>query len=92
MPWPGNSPDMNPIEHVWDFIGNKIQDCMFQNMDELFERVKAEWNKIPLQYISNLYESMRMSVSALIKAKARRKYPLLSVNYVSNIVIERNFS
>jgi hypothetical protein len=22
--WPAMSPDMNPIEHVWDFIGRKI--------------------------------------------------------------------
>jgi transposase len=24
IPWPAMSPDMNPIEHVWDFIGRKI--------------------------------------------------------------------
>jgi hypothetical protein len=24
IPWPTISPDMNPIEHVWDFIGRKI--------------------------------------------------------------------
>jgi hypothetical protein len=24
IPWPAISPDMNPIEHVWDFIGRKI--------------------------------------------------------------------
>ena len=24
FPWPSMSPDMNLIEHVWDFIGRKI--------------------------------------------------------------------
>jgi hypothetical protein len=37
IPWPAIAPDMNPIEHVWDFIGRKINqrnpNC--QNIDEL---------------------------------------------------------
>jgi hypothetical protein len=24
IPWPAMSPDMNPLEHVWDYIGRKI--------------------------------------------------------------------
>ncbi|GFS79804.1 transposable element Tcb2 transposase [Trichonephila clavipes] len=24
MPWPANSPDINPIEHVWDVLGRQI--------------------------------------------------------------------
>lgn len=71
LPWPGSIPDMNPIEHVWDYIGNKIQNCTFQNVDELFEseRVELEWNKIPMEYIEKLHGSMHRRVSALIKAK-----------------------
>jgi transposase len=35
--WPAMSPDMNPIEHVWDFIGRKInqRNPKCQNIDEL---------------------------------------------------------
>ena len=25
LPWPAVSPDMNPIEHIWDYIGRKIR-------------------------------------------------------------------
>ena len=37
IPWPVMSPDMNPIEHVWDFIGRKInqRNPKCQNIDEL---------------------------------------------------------
>jgi hypothetical protein len=35
IPWPAISPDMNPIEHVWDFIGRKInqRNPKCQNID-----------------------------------------------------------
>jgi hypothetical protein len=37
IPWPAMLPDMNPIEHVWDFIGRKInqRNPKCQNIDEL---------------------------------------------------------
>jgi hypothetical protein len=37
IPWPAMSPDMKPIEHVWDFIGQKInqRNPKCQNIDEL---------------------------------------------------------
>ena len=36
IPWPAMSPDMNPIEHVWDFIGRTInqRNPKCQNTDE----------------------------------------------------------
>ena len=62
LPWPGNSSDMNPIEHVWDYIGKQIQNCTFKSVDELFEKVKLEWSKIHMEYIKKLYASMNRCV------------------------------
>ena len=25
LPWPAVSPDMNPIEHIWDYLGRKVR-------------------------------------------------------------------
>jgi transposase len=38
--WPAMSSDMNPIEHVWGFIGRKInqRNPKCQNIDELRTR------------------------------------------------------
>jgi hypothetical protein len=45
IPWPVISPDMNPIEHVWDFIGRKINqgNPKCQNIDELRTAILQEW-------------------------------------------------
>jgi hypothetical protein len=41
------SPDMNPIEHVWDFIGQKInqRNPKCQNIDELRTAILQEWQQ-----------------------------------------------
>jgi transposase len=38
------SPDMNPIEHVWDFIGRTInqRNPKYQNIDELRTAILQE--------------------------------------------------
>jgi hypothetical protein len=56
IPWPAMSPDMNPIEHVWDFIGRKInqRNPKCQNIDELRTAILQEWQQFPLQTTSTL--------------------------------------
>jgi transposase len=47
IPWPAMSPDMNPIEYVWDFIGRKInqRNPKCQNIDELRTAILQEWQQ-----------------------------------------------
>jgi transposase len=39
--WPGNSPDLNPIEHIWDLIKKRIKEkySLIRTVQEL----KAIW-------------------------------------------------
>ncbi len=39
LPWPGNSPDMNQVENIWDHFERRIQDIHFKNADELLEKI-----------------------------------------------------
>ena len=47
IPWLAMSPDMNPIEHVWDIIGRKInqRNPKCQNIDELRTAILQEWQQ-----------------------------------------------
>lgn len=69
--WPAQSPDLNPIEHLWFHIKRKLQEYEIppKGVHELWERVAKEWNEIPPEVCQRLIESMPRRVAAVIKAK-----------------------
>lgn len=71
LPWPSQSPDLNPIEHIWDHLKVQIglRERRPTSIHDLWEYVQEEWEKIPLEHIQRLYESMPSRVQAVIKAK-----------------------
>ena len=47
LPWPVVSPDMNPIGHIWDYLGRKIRDRgNVHNLRDLENALIQEWNNI----------------------------------------------
>ena len=44
MDWPSRSPDLNPIEHVWDMMGRKIRNRVSapSNLEQLKEALTKE--------------------------------------------------
>lgn len=71
LPWPAQSPDLNPMEHLWQHLKRQLAayESDPKSMHELWERVEAEWNKIPAQVCINLIDSMPRRVAAVYKAK-----------------------
>ncbi|EGI59560.1 Transposable element Tcb2 transposase, partial [Acromyrmex echinatior] len=37
--WPSQLPDLNPIEHLWDYIGSQLRSHSFINKAELMETI-----------------------------------------------------
>jgi len=70
MLWPAQSPDLNPIEHLWTHLKKKLAE--YENPPsgilELWERAEMEWNEIGKEVCQNLIESMPRRVEAVIKA------------------------
>lgn len=47
LDWPGNSPDMNPIENVWELLKREISKSTITTKRELIEKLIYEWNYNP---------------------------------------------
>ena len=71
MKWPAQSPDLNPIEHLWHHIKTKLggYEEPPKGIHELWEQVETEWEKIEAGVCQNLIESMPRRVEAVWKAK-----------------------
>ncbi|GFV55999.1 transposable element Tcb1 transposase [Trichonephila clavipes] len=73
MDWPAYSPDLNPIEHVWDMLGRQIAarqpppTCL----PELRRALLDEWCNIPQDLIHNLILSMPRRCKACIASSGR---------------------
>ena len=67
--WPTQSPDLNPIEHVWDILEAKLECYKPNNLREQEERIKEEWSVISANDVQNLISSMPHRITAVIKAK-----------------------
>src|SRR5216684_1114324 len=71
LDWPPQSPDLNPIEHLWKHIKSELTKYATQpkGVWEIWERVAEVWDKIRPEVCQNLIESMPRRVQAVIKAK-----------------------
>ncbi|GFV60751.1 transposable element Tcb2 transposase [Trichonephila clavipes] len=60
MDWPARSPDLNPIEHVWDFLGRRLAARTLPpvTIRELRLALQDEWAAMPQQLIDTLILSM----------------------------------
>ncbi|GFY02568.1 transposable element Tcb2 transposase [Trichonephila clavipes] len=68
MEWPTCSPDMNPIEHVWDALGKRVagRQPPPQTLQELERALLEEWDRIPQLVINSLIDSMLQWCSTLL--------------------------
>jgi len=69
LPWPANSPDLNPIEHAWDILGRRVQMQHPSTLDQLFEALREEWHQIPQQQLDRLIASMPHRIGSVIETR-----------------------
>ncbi len=71
MQWPSRSPDLNPIEHVWDILNRRIRrnNRTFNNLQELENALIREWNAIPQREIKKILNGMNKRCRSVIDAR-----------------------
>ena len=66
--WPPQSPDLNPIEHLWPIVLRTLRGQVFAGMEDLWVDLQAGFFAVPAEQIKALYASMPRRIEAVISA------------------------
>ena len=69
---PANSPDLNPIEQVWDELGRCVQrDHAIHTVIDLTAALQAEWANLTVSFLQRYVNSMRRRITKCIEQNGR---------------------
>ncbi|KAF0729887.1 hypothetical protein Ae201684P_014424 [Aphanomyces euteiches] len=71
---PPQSPYLNPIEHVWSYIGRRIRQSTPSSLEGLKTKILHLWNNIPQSFIQGLLDLMPKRLAMVIENKGATKY------------------
>ena len=69
LDWPGNSPDLNPIENAWNKMKNDLAKSRPTSIVSLKEALKKMWVTMDLSYFENLATSMPKRIQKVLKTR-----------------------
>uniref|UniRef100_A0A8R1I205 PBPe domain-containing protein n=1 Tax=Caenorhabditis japonica TaxID=281687 RepID=A0A8R1I205_CAEJA len=69
LEWPSQSPDLNPIEHMWEELEQRLKGFRASNANQIFAQLEAAWKSIPMTVVQTLLDSMPRRCQAVIDAK-----------------------
>lgn len=69
LEWVPQSPDLNPIEHLWQELERRVSNRKPASKTELKQILLSAWESIPSTFTKNLVDSMPRRVQAVINAR-----------------------
>ena len=69
LPWPPFSPDLNPIENLWDELERRVKNHQPKNLHEQELQLTQEWNNIELSVLEKLVDSVPTRLYECVKMK-----------------------
>ena len=75
MDCPPKSPDLNPIENLWDVVEKALHSGLTlpSSIQDLGEKLMQHWKEINLVTLQKLIETTPQQMRAVIKAKGGPK-------------------
>jgi transposase len=68
LDFPPYSPDLNPIENLWQHIEKRVEERVPTTIDELQDVVAEEWKNTPIELLTKLAHSMIYRCKTVIAA------------------------
>ena len=70
LPWPSQSPDLNPIDYLWNHLDKRVRQRQPppQTLDQLDQMLQQEWQTIPQNNGKKLIESIPRRCRAVLGA------------------------
>ena len=78
MEWPAQSPDLNPIELVWDELDRRVKAKQPTSATHLWELLQQCWEELSEQYLISIEERMPRVYSGVLSAIVYLFYAIIS--------------
>ena len=69
MVWPPQSPDLNPIDKLWEEIDRNVRKVCPKSKTHLWEMLQKSWTTIQSEKLKKLLDRMPRLVQAVIAAR-----------------------
>ncbi|GFW04392.1 uncharacterized protein TNCV_877631 [Trichonephila clavipes] len=80
--WPARSPELNPIENVWDALGRQVAGRNYPptNKNTLIRALTEEWDKLCQQLLDNVVQRLPELKMVRKKKKKRASNPRKNID------------
>lgn len=69
LKWPAQSPDINPIENLWNDVENHVKSAKPKNLNDLWIEIQNGWKSITPDRCQKLVESLPRRLAAVLANK-----------------------
>ena len=86
MEWPAQSPDLNPIELLWEQLDRMVHRKCPSSQSNLWEVLQEVWGGISSDYLNKLKARMPKVCKAVMQMEKAKRKQSLKDKIISNLV------